>query len=97
MTLAQRFPTLFWDTDPATVDPQRHAAYVIERVLEEGTLESVRALFAEYPKERIIDVIRHSRRLSRRTANFWRVYLDIKEPIACLQPRSIPAPSALWA
>jgi len=30
--------SLFWDVDPKTIDPEKNAKYVIERVLEFGKL-----------------------------------------------------------
>lgn len=27
---------LFWDVDPKTIDPEKHAVYIIERVLDFG-------------------------------------------------------------
>ena len=41
---ASRFSaTLFWDTAPATVDPERHRRWLVTRVLEYGTLAAWRA------------------------------------------------------
>jgi hypothetical protein len=35
------FHRYFWDTDPAAIDLHRHAAYVITRILEMGSLRAV--------------------------------------------------------
>lgn len=96
MSIATEFPGLFWDVDPRTVDEAHHAQYIIERVLAHGTLESVRTLLRTFPRAAIIDTVCRSRRISRRTGFFWQAYFDIKEPIACLAPRSPNRPSALW-
>ena len=29
-------PTLFWDVDPATIDPDKNAKYIIERIMDFG-------------------------------------------------------------
>src|SRR5262245_26057051 len=34
--------SLFWDADPASIDPRRHARYIIERILDLGDVEEVR-------------------------------------------------------
>ena len=39
---------LFWDVDPETIDERTHCRYVIQRVLERGTLEDIRAAVAHY-------------------------------------------------
>lgn len=28
--------SLFWDVDPKTIDPKKHAQYIIERILDFG-------------------------------------------------------------
>ena len=96
MSLARDFPQLFWDLDPLSLDEERHAEFVIERVLEEGTLDAVRVLWRRFGPERIVGVVCRSRRISRRTARFWQAYLDIREPIACLQTPSPRPLSAHW-
>ncbi|OGZ94042.1 MAG: hypothetical protein A3H69_01710 [Candidatus Sungbacteria bacterium RIFCSPLOWO2_02_FULL_47_9] len=45
--------SLFWDVDPKTIDPKKHARYIIERVLDFGTGEEIRWLFAHYSRGRI--------------------------------------------
>jgi len=96
MSFAARFPTLFWDIEPSALDEELHAEYVIERVLEHGTLDAVEALFRRYGASRIVRVICTSRRITRRTASFWKAFLDISEPIACLQTHLMPGPCKRW-
>lgn len=43
-------PSLFWVANVKTIDLQKHKRQVIERVLERGRIEEVRALFAYYGK-----------------------------------------------
>ncbi|MBI2475835.1 MAG: hypothetical protein HYV67_01155 [Candidatus Taylorbacteria bacterium] len=45
--------SLFWDVDPKTIDPEKHAVYIIERILDFGNTEEVRWLFRYYPKSEI--------------------------------------------
>ena len=45
---------LFWDVDPETIDDQAHRRYVIQRVLERGSLEDIRATVAHYTMPTII-------------------------------------------
>lgn len=49
--------SLFWDTDPATIDLIKNARYVIERVLEFGNEDEVRWLFKHYPRAQIKAVL----------------------------------------
>jgi hypothetical protein len=79
--------SLFWDVDPAALDRDLHQRYIVERVLELGDLPAVRALFALYSREEIAQVVLASRQLSRRSARFWAVALELQEqPLACTRP-----------
>jgi hypothetical protein len=67
---------LFWDTDPARIDPAKHARYIIERVLELGESKDVRWLFREYPREEIERVLDLPRvQLSRKSKTLWSLIL----------------------
>lgn len=63
---------LFWDAGEP-VDPERHADYVLGRVLEHGGLDDVRWLLGRYGPQRILGFVRRrgANVLSPRTANFW--------------------------
>lgn len=68
--------TLFWDVDPKNIDPQKHAKYIIERILEFGKDNEVRWMFNYYPRELVKDRIRNSRGvLSPMSKNFWTLML----------------------
>lgn len=66
---------LFWDVDPSTIDLHAHKRWVIERVLEYGDDAAIRWLRQTYTTRDIADVVKASRALSRKTANFWRLVL----------------------
>ncbi len=53
--------SLFWDVDLDTLDPEEHASYIIERVLDFGDDEDIRWLFSMYPKVAIKGVLENSR------------------------------------
>ena len=96
INLVSNFPLLFWDVDPETLDLNTHKRFIIERVLENGTMESVHDLFGIYKEEEIIDAIVKSRNISPKTANFWRIKLDINNEIKCLQTQSQETQPKLW-
>lgn len=54
-------PALFWDANLETIDPRRHARYIIERVLEFGKDKEVRGLFQYYPFALIRETFKESR------------------------------------
>lgn len=65
----------FWDVDPASLNPKRHNAYIIERLLEFGNEKAARWLFEEYTRDEVAAVIESSRSLSYKSMNYWRLRL----------------------
>jgi hypothetical protein len=65
----------FWDVDPAGLDPSRHKAYIIERILEFGDEKAVRWLFEAYTRDDVAAILGSSRSLSMKSRNFWRIRL----------------------
>lgn len=64
-------PSLFWDTDPQTIDTEKHARYIIERILDFGTDSEVRWMWNAYPQSLIRDVAENSRSIRPRTRALW--------------------------
>jgi hypothetical protein len=70
--------TLFWDTDPRMINPDKHARYIIERILDFGNDQEVAWMWRSYPKSLIRDVVLHSRVLQKQTRALW-------EPLTALK------------
>ena len=64
-------PSLFWDVDPKTIDPKKHARYIIERVLDFGHAPEVRWLAHFYPFSLIQETLKHSRVLHKKSKALW--------------------------
>lgn len=73
-TLPEHFRWLFWDVDTSTLDPDRHAGYILPRVLEFGGIAEVRWAIAAYGMEGIHRFLRDvgHPEISERTLRFWR-------------------------
>lgn len=71
-------PSLFWDVDPKTIDPQKHARYVIERVLDFGTDNEVRWMWGFYPHSLLRDVVHTSRVLQPKSRALWTLMLPTR-------------------
>jgi phage host-nuclease inhibitor protein Gam len=69
--------SLFWDVDPETIDFQKHASYVIERVISRGTLNDFKTMVNFYGKPKIKRIIKDIRHLDDRVLNFCSAYFDI--------------------
>ena len=70
---------LFWDVDPETIDDRAHRRYVIQRVLERGSLEDIRATVAHYTMPVLIDEARQIRSLDPVTLAFAACLGTVKE------------------
>jgi hypothetical protein len=71
---------LFWDVDPASLDPEDHEDFILGRVLSEGDWESVRALRAEVGDAGLRAFLeRAPHRLDARTRRFLEVVLPASE------------------
>lgn len=70
--------SLFWDVDPKTIDPKRHARYIIERILELGNDKEVRWVWNFYPRYVVRDVVEKSRAISPQTKSLWKL-LTVKQ------------------
>ncbi|MEW6007215.1 MAG: hypothetical protein AB1595_03555 [bacterium] len=74
----------FWDVK--IKDIKEYPVFVIERLLEYGDKDAISYLLSNFSKQRIKDVIKETRRISRKSANFWAFYLDIpKKEVKCLR------------
>lgn len=63
--------SLFWDVDPKTIDPEKNARYVIERILDFGDETEVRWVVRQYQLSLIRDVINKSRVLHDKSRALW--------------------------
>lgn len=77
-------PVLFWDADE--IDMQKHAGWIIARILDFGGAADLKRLRELYPARMIIQTLKKRRGISRRTARFWAAYYRIpQEEIICLK------------
>jgi len=84
--------SLFWDADE--IDSEKHAAYVISRVLEWGDIDDIHTLRRIYDDDQITHVIRKRRGISPQTGKFWAVKLGIPfAEVSCLKKYYPKAPS----
>lgn len=74
--------TCFWDVDKEKIDKEKNKNFIISRVLEYGTIDDVRNLMKNYTKNEIAEIVEKSFNISKKTANFWGLILNIpKEKI----------------
>lgn len=88
----------FWDTKAEKVNPQQSWQVVIEKILEYGDQKSINWLFSYYSKPKIKQVIKKTRNLSPKSANFWANYFNIinREQITCLKSSYLKKRRSVW-
>jgi len=89
---------LFWEMDFASLDTERHADYILGRVLEQGRLEDVRWVIKRYGLERIHKFFREvpDPELSARTLAFWRCVFKAKKETWASPPAWRKNSRPLW-
>ena len=88
---------LFWDCRHEAIDLETHAPFVLERILEYGSLGAVRWALRTYGAERLAEFLRGrgARTLSRKTLSFWTLILGL-EGETCFQPSSLSRNRPYW-
>ena len=87
----------FWDSDISKADVKENAPYIIERILEYGDMDAVRWMMGAYARESLIEVLKHSRSLSRKGAHFWALFFEVSEQeIKCLSKQFQARSRAIW-
>ncbi|MGA1194071.1 MAG: DUF6922 domain-containing protein, partial [Kiritimatiellia bacterium] len=79
VNIAEELPrSLFWDVDPAKVDPERHAVFIISRVMDRGDRPEVDKIFAYYGAERVKEALLAAPHLDKRTMAYFANYFGVE-------------------
>ena len=70
-------PALFWDTEYNELDWDKHAKFIIERVLHRGTWNEFQQVLEYYGRNKNVETVKNLRYLEKRVMHFCRVYFDI--------------------
>ena len=87
----------FWDSQSSKIDPRKQAFFISERLIDLGDFEELDWLKKTYGLEFLKNIVKKSRRLSLKSANFFSIYFGIKpEDILCLQKDFRRKHRAIW-
>lgn len=98
---ARRVPdhlsAIFWDGDLGTLDLDRHRDQIIERVLQDGTLEAVRWVLREYGDDVIRTFVseKGAKRLDPKILSFWYSHYKLGDP-PCMTRSSLIDSATGW-
>lgn len=85
-TLPKFCHRFFWDIEATKLNPAKFPKYTIERLLEYGDQKAVVWMQKTFTKGQIIEVLKNSRNLTAKSANFWAAIYNVpKEQVRCLQ------------
>ncbi|MGC9373359.1 MAG: DUF6922 domain-containing protein, partial [Thermovirgaceae bacterium] len=88
--IPEKLRALFWDVDQSKLDLARHGAFIIERVLNMGDQQALAWLRTIVSDEQILQVVKGSRRLTRKTALCWKnIYNLSEDEMRCFGTSSI--------
>ena len=75
----------FWDVDANSLDEKTHWFFIIERLLKFGSEKEIRLILQHFSEVQLREVIKKSRNLDRKTANYWAIHFGIeKKDVRCL-------------
>ena len=87
----------FWEIDTKKLDPKKHPEYIIGRILEHGHPEAIQWMSNTFDRALIKKTIKNSREISRKSAEFWRLYYGLpRDQILCLRKSYQKKRSGLW-
>ncbi len=82
--LEQLSKKAFWDVDMKTMDAEKHADYIIQKVFEYGSLNDVKQVLYFYPSDKIIQSLTTANFLFKETLHFASMLFHIpKESFSC--------------
>ena len=64
----------FWDVQKDAIDLEKHASFIIRRILEYGDHIALRWLKENYSDEDIKEIVYKKRGLSKKTLIYWQTY-----------------------
>jgi len=91
----EQLDRLFWDTPLEESHLTENTLWVVERVLEFGSLDDVRILIAHMGRAEFFHLVGGARLESARTRTFWQQMLE-KEGVACTRKFSREEAASSW-
>jgi len=71
------FPeSLFWDTDKNKIDMEKHASFIVDRVVSMGSWECFKSTLAYYGRDKFIEIVINIRYLDDKTLSFCSAYFN---------------------
>jgi hypothetical protein len=76
---------LFWDTEINNLDISGNKRFIIDRVLQTRMPNDIKWLLSIYSEKDILNVVKKSKSIDKKPANFWAIHYGIDEDeVLCL-------------
>lgn len=69
---------VLWDTDLEKLDLIKNRRPIIERLMVYGRPEHIEWMLDNYKEKDLVETVRKSKNLDKKTANYWAIRLGIK-------------------
>ena len=77
---------ILWDVEVNKLDIRRHKKFIIERIIKYGNEKDVKWMLETYSLKEIGEVVKKSKNIDRKSANYWALRLNIpREEVYCLR------------
>ena len=87
----------FWDVEVENLDIKKNGFYIMERLMDKGSLKALKWLFKHYSKKDLKNVFMKSRNISKFSRAFWAGYLKIYPlKTLCSQKEFLPPQKTVW-
>ncbi len=87
-SLPSTFKSYFWDVKFDDLDLKKNPEFILKRIIDRGNTQALRWAQNYFSQNDIKKLILSSRDLSRKTANFWSIILNINpNQVPCMQKR----------
>jgi hypothetical protein len=97
---AERIPEslrpFFWDVDFENLSVGDFPHFIISRLMEHGDETGLRFLMRTYSLQELLETLRTSRSISRRSRKFWALLLEIKEESCTVKRYPTPFGDCSW-
>lgn len=95
--LPEKFKIFFWDTDFASINPSEKPYFVINRLLDKGTIDTIKWIRENFSEETIKHTLTKFRDFSPKSATFWATIYNIPfNQITCLKEPYLTTRRQLW-
>ncbi len=94
--IPQSLRPFFWDVDFDNLSVRDFSHFIISRLMEHGDEQALRFLMRTYSRRELVDTLRTSRSISRRSRKFWALLLNVEEESCSAKRYPVPFGGYSW-